>query len=160
SADEVAQQIAASNSGKLRSEAMPDSQTRGLAANGFAPNKDIKLAASAALLALSTNSDGSLPADGIIGKRTINLPPHKMYEMRQAGTDPETGAPLYYREDVPGPSSATQDLRVTDLTSFLKANVAGDGSAEKIVSADMLVKLGDRDQLSYCAVLRDTLNDQ
>jgi hypothetical protein len=158
--EQVAQQIAQANEGKSVSQKMPDNTIRVLQAKTFNPNSDLQTAAAALLLLLSTDQAGKVPADGLLTKRTLSLPAHTMFERVSDGIHQKSGETRYKLVNKTGPANATQDIRVSDIVEILRKNVTqfADRPAIKVLSADLLVRLSERSQLSYAAVLCDSLN--
>lgn len=147
----VASQIAGTNAGKDRREYLPDSKCSNVKAANFAADKHVQLVSAAALLVLSSVAPHDPAKPSSLASRTLHLPPHKMYTQHRAGDST-------YRVAVGGPSTARQELRAADLVPLLKDNCVSLSPELQMISADMLVKLGERDQLSYVAVLQNTLN--
>lgn len=159
-AEQVAGRIASANREKRVNEAVQPGDARTLTAPDFQADRKVQAVAMAALLVLSLDAQGNLPADKPLASRQLNLPEHKMYEYRVYTTPtPTWGSGMSYRADIAGPKTALQAIRVEDVVERMKENLSADSPALRMVSGDILVKLGARKQICQAALLRGALND-
>ncbi len=117
-------------------------------ASGFVSDRDVKLAASAALLMLSLKPDGSLPDNGVIGSRDIVVP---------GRVTAPFGVPIVGERP---PVRFTQEVSLNDMVAFWKSNEVSESASTRMLVGDLLVKTGERTPLGYATVLKDVLNSR
>ncbi|HEY9871776.1 MAG TPA: hypothetical protein V6D08_21660, partial [Candidatus Obscuribacterales bacterium] len=109
-----------------------------------------KIAATMALLLLSTNKDGSLPKGGVLASRTETIPAHKKTETKvsRAGSYDEWS-------DVKA-QTVEQKFTVEEAMKFLEGRVATSSDhASRLAVADQLFRLGKLDSRQLAAVCAD-----
>ncbi|MBX9696312.1 MAG: hypothetical protein K2Z81_28245, partial [Cyanobacteria bacterium] len=152
SAKTVAEQIKSKQSRDNR--IMSDVETRTMKAAGFDADPDVKTASAVALLLLS--GDGkSLPKDGILATRTLDVPSHKLSRTVSASTGRGSyGTSVEYD----APATAKQNITTEDVFAFLKTATADKTTPmRRMVTGDLLVRTGLRSPISYASILKDNL---
>ncbi len=110
-----------------------------------------KIAATMAMLLLSTNKDGGLPKEGTLASRTETLPAHDKIVTKQAG---RAGTRSEW-SDIKA-RSVEQTFTVNDAMKYLEKQVAtSPDHAGRLAVADQLFRLGKLDSRQLAAVCAD-----
>jgi hypothetical protein len=109
-----------------------------------------KVAATVAMLLLSTNKDGGLPQDGVLASRRETIPAHKKIE-----TKVSHGGSYGEWKDVKA-ETVEQKFSVEDALKYLESRAATSSDhATRLAVADQLFRLGKLDSRQLAAVCAD-----
>jgi hypothetical protein len=111
-----------------------------------------KIAATVAMLLLSTNKDGGLPQDGLLASRKETIPAHKKIE-----SEITRGGSYDEWKDVKV-ETVEQKFTVEDALKYLEGRVAtSENHASRLAVADQLFRLGKLDSRQLAAVCADVV---
>lgn len=131
-----------------RGRPLTDAEVRTLRANSFTPNPDMQAAAAAAYLFAFRGENGRLP--DTLSDRSVTVPAYQRTVSTERGS-----ATVQVPE-----RTVSQSVTPTDIMNFLRQDVTNtDSPSRRLVTGDLLVRAGQRDPLSYAAILRDIVSD-